>query len=121
MLAPSPWQDNVAPTDPDFSQCAVDDALCRMALFERISASSNLFLYGGCNWVFFNNNQNCNTTGGKCQKNAIQVLDSSAIYLYGTNTKSTINMILDGNKAIAMENENAGGWGGVVAAYLYNS
>jgi glucan 1,3-beta-glucosidase len=30
-------------------------------------------------------------------------------------------MILDGNKAIAMENENAGGWGGVVAAYLYNS
>ncbi|KAL3453731.1 pectate lyase superfamily protein-domain-containing protein [Aspergillus insuetus] len=121
MLAPSPWQDNVAPTDPDFSQCAVDDALCRMALFERISASSNLFLYGGCNWVFFNNNQNCNTTSGKCQKNAIQVLDSSAIYLYGTNTKSTINMILDGNKAIATENENAGGWGGVVAAYLYNS
>ncbi|KAL2807684.1 pectin lyase fold/virulence factor [Aspergillus granulosus] len=121
LLAPAPWQDNVAPTDPDFSQCAADDALCRMALFERIHASSNLFLYGGCNWVFFNNNLNCNTTSGKCQKNAVQVLDSTAIYLYGTNTKSTINMVLDNNTAIATENGNAGGWGGVIAAYLYNS
>ncbi|KAL2867003.1 glycoside hydrolase family 55 protein [Aspergillus lucknowensis] len=120
-LAPSPWQDSPAPNDPDFSQCTAEDSLCRMALFERIHASSNLFLYGGCNWVFFNNNQNCNTTSGKCQKNAIQILDSSAIYLYGTNTKSTINMVLDSNRAIATENENAGGWGGVVAAYLYNS
>ncbi|KAL2831101.1 pectate lyase superfamily protein-domain-containing protein [Aspergillus cavernicola] len=120
-LAPSPWQDNAAPSDPDFSQCAAEDALCRMALFERIRGSSNLFLYGGCNWVFFNNNKNCNTTSGKCQRNALQVLDSSAVYIYGTNTKSTINMVLEGSRAIATEDENAGGWGGVIAAYLYNS
>ncbi|KAL3475080.1 pectate lyase superfamily protein-domain-containing protein [Aspergillus californicus] len=121
MLAPSPWQNNPAPSDPDFSQCTAEDALCRMALFERIRASSNLFLYGGCNWVFFNNNKDCNTTSGKCQKNAIQVLESSGVYLYGTNTKSTINMVLEGNRAIATQDENAGGWGGVIAAYLYNS
>ncbi|KAL5332849.1 pectate lyase superfamily protein-domain-containing protein [Aspergillus crustosus] len=121
MLAPAPWQDNPAPSDPDFSQCAAEDALCRMALFERIRASSNLFLYGGCNWVFFNNGGACNTSSGKCQKNAVQVLNSSAIYLYGTNTKSTLNMVLEGNRAIATEDENAGGWGGVIAAYLYNS
>ncbi|KAI9374056.1 pectate lyase superfamily protein-domain-containing protein [Aspergillus egyptiacus] len=120
-LAPSPWQDHPAVSDPDFSQCAADDALCRMGLFERIRASSDLFLYGGCNWVFFNNDGDCNTSSGKCQKNAIQVLESSAIYLYGTNTKSTINMVLEGNRAIATEDENAGGWGGVIAAYLYNT
>ncbi|KAL4918595.1 pectate lyase superfamily protein-domain-containing protein [Aspergillus aurantiobrunneus] len=121
MLAPSPWQDNVAPSDPDFSQCAAEDALCRMGLFERIHASSSLFLYGGCNWVFFNNDEGCNAPGGKCQKNAIQIRDSSAVYLYGTNTKSTINMVLEDNHAIATEDENAGGWGGVIAAYLYSA
>lgn len=120
MLAPAPWQDNMIPSDPNFAQCAADDALCRMGLFERIHASSSLFLYGGCNWVFFNNNSDCNAPSGKCQKNAIQITDSSAVYLYGTNTKSTINMVLSGTQAIATEDENAGGWGGVIAAYLYS-
>ncbi|KKK20548.1 hypothetical protein AOCH_002606 [Aspergillus ochraceoroseus] len=120
-LAPAPWQDNVAPSDPDFSQCAANDALCRMALFERIHSSSDLFLYGGCNWVFFNNGGNCNSNNGKCQKNAVQVLNSHPIYLYGTNTKSTINMVLEGNVAVATEDQNAGGWGGVIAAYLYDA
>ncbi|KAL4906769.1 hypothetical protein BDW74DRAFT_189930 [Aspergillus multicolor] len=119
MLAPAPWQDNMIASDPDFSQCAADDALCRMGLFERIHASSSLFLYGGCNWVFFNNGGPCNTTTGKCQANAIQITDSSGVYLYGTNTKSTTNMVLSENQVIATENENAGGWGGVIAAYLY--
>lgn len=119
VLAPAPWQDNLINSDPDFSQCAEGDALCRMGLFERIHASSNLFLYGGCNWVFFNNGGDCQSNNGKCQKNAIQIQDSSAIYLYGTNTKSTINIVLDGHRAIATENDNSGGWGGVVAAYLY--
>ncbi|KAL4778682.1 pectate lyase superfamily protein-domain-containing protein [Aspergillus varians] len=120
MLAPSPWQDNAVASDPDFSQCAAEDALCRMGLFERIRGSTNLFLYGGCNWVFFNNGGDCKSSNGKCQKNAIQIRDSSAVYLYGTNTKSTINMVLDGNGAIATQDENAGGWGGVIAGYLYS-
>ncbi|KAL4975212.1 pectate lyase superfamily protein-domain-containing protein [Aspergillus desertorum] len=101
---------------PNFAQCAAGDALCRIGLFERIHASS-LFLYGGCNWVFSNNNGNCNTTNGKCQKNAVQITDSSAVYLYGTNTKSTTNMVLSGNQAIATKDENAGGWGAVIAVY----
>lgn len=69
--------------------------------------------------MFFNNGGDCQSNNGKCQKNAIQIQDSSAIYLYGTNTKSTINIVLDGHRAIATENDNSGGWGGVVAAYLY--
>ncbi|KAB8237024.1 glycoside hydrolase family 55 protein [Aspergillus alliaceus] len=117
-LAPAPWTDHLVASDPDFSFCAADDATCRMALFERINGASNLFLYGGCNWAFFNNNGGCN---GKCQKNTIQIIDSSALYLYGTNTKSTANMIIEGVTPIAKEDDNAGGWGGVVAAFLYNS
>jgi glucan 1,3-beta-glucosidase len=118
ILAPAPWADNVATSDPNFAQCAPNDATCRMALFERINQSSDLFLYGGCNWAFFNNNGGCN---GACQKNAIQVLNSTALYLYGTNTKSAANMILEGNYQVATEAENSGGWGGVIAGFLYNS
>lgn len=118
LYAPAPWADHRIPSDPDFSHCAPDDATCRMALFERISGSSDLFLYGGCNWVFFNDNGDCN---GDCQKNNIQILDSTRLYLYGTNSKSVTNMVLEGSQAIAKQSDNAGGWGGVIAAYLYNS
>ncbi|KAF7589366.1 hypothetical protein BBP40_004414 [Aspergillus hancockii] len=117
-LAPAPWADHLTSSDPTYSFCAENDATCRMALFERINGASNLFLYGGCNWVFFNNNTGCS---GKCQKNAIQIIDSTALYLYGTNTKSTTNMILEGTTPIASEDDNAGGWGGVIAGFLYNS
>ncbi|KAL4897565.1 pectate lyase superfamily protein-domain-containing protein [Aspergillus ambiguus] len=118
VLAPAPWENSVAVSDPDFSKCAADDAICRMALFEQIVQSSDLFLYGGCNWAFFNNNGGCN---GACQENAIKVLNSTALYLYGTNTKSITNMILEGNSVIATEAENSGGWGGVIAGFLYDS
>jgi glucan 1,3-beta-glucosidase len=117
-LAPAPWTDHLISSDPTYSYCAENDATCRMALFERINGASNLFLYGGCNWAFFNNNTACS---GKCQKNAIQIIDSSALYLYGTNTKSATNMILEGTTPIVSEDDNVGGWGGVIAGFLYNS
>ena len=117
-LAPQPWQNSLTSLDPQFRHCAAGDALCRMGFFEIITSSRNLFLYGGCNWVFFNNNGDC---GGKCQQNAIQMMtDSKQVYLYGTNTKSTKNIILEEGRVIAKEDDNAGGWGGIIAAYLYD-
>ena len=89
-----------------------------IAFFELIRHSSHLYLYGGCNWAFFNNNGGCN--GDKCQENAIQIESSSEVYLYGTNTKSTANMVMEGQKAMAKEDATAGGWGRVIAAYLYD-
>ncbi|RAL02841.1 glycoside hydrolase family 55 protein [Aspergillus ibericus CBS 121593] len=117
-LNPAPWDEYLGSSDPTYSNCAEDDSKCRMALFERIYGSSDLFLYGGCNWVFFNDNGDCS---GDCQTNAIEIANSTAIYLYGTNTKSTTNMVLEGNKPIALESDNAGGWGGVIAGYLYDA
>ncbi|GLA29055.1 hypothetical protein AnigIFM63326_006943 [Aspergillus niger] len=116
-LNPAPWT-YLDSSDPDYSNCAASDSKCRMALFERIYGSSDLFLYGGCNWVFFNNNGDCS---GDCQTNAIEIANSTSIYLYGTNTKSTTNMVLEGTKVIATQSDNAGGWGGVIAGYLYDS
>ncbi|OCL04180.1 glycoside hydrolase family 55 protein [Glonium stellatum] len=118
-LAPIPWASNLIASDPTFSNCGASDATCRMAFFERIRGSSNLFLYGGCVWAFFNNGGNCS---GDCQQNAIRVLSSQGnIYLYGINVKSVTNLVVSTNTDIATESANAGGWGGVVAAYAYDA
>ena len=118
-LAPIPWASNLIMSDPTFSNCGTSDATCRMAFFERIRGSSNLFLYGGCVWAFFNNGGGCSSD---CQQNAIRVLKSQGnIYLYGTNVKSVTNLIVSTNTDIATESANAGGWGGVIAAYAYDA
>ena len=44
ILAPAPWDNDLIPSDPNFSNCDGDDAQCRMAWFERISGCTNLFL-----------------------------------------------------------------------------
>ncbi|KAF7142176.1 hypothetical protein CNMCM5793_008853 [Aspergillus hiratsukae] len=118
-LAPAPWSSNLIASDPNFSNCDPSDAGCRMALFERIRGSSDLFLYGGCVWAFFNNNNGgCN---GDCQANAVRILSSAgSVYLYGTNVKAISNIVLENTVAAAKESDNYGGWGGVVAAYLHD-
>ncbi|KAL3484993.1 pectate lyase superfamily protein-domain-containing protein [Aspergillus germanicus] len=118
-LAPAPWADNLIASDPTFSSCASDDAGCRMAFFERIRGSSNLFLYGGAVWAFFNHGGSCT---GDCQANAIRILSSEgSVYLYGTNVKAISNIIVENTVNAATESANLGGWGGVVAAYLHSA
>lgn len=86
-----------------------------MAFFEKISGSSNLFLYNGMVWAFFNNGGDCS---GDCQKNAVDITSSSSLYIYGQNVKAATNIFLEGTSVTATESANSGGWGGVVAAYL---
>ncbi|KAL4866510.1 hypothetical protein BDV12DRAFT_210436 [Aspergillus spectabilis] len=118
-LAPAPWSDNLIASDPTFSNCDASDAGCRMAFFERIRGSSNLFLYGGCVWAFFNHGGSCT---GDCQANAVRILSSAgSVYLYGTNVKAISNIVLENAVVAATEGANSGGWGGVVAAYLHNA
>ena len=125
--APSPWTNNLVASDPDFSECGPFDAQCRMAFFERIRDAQNLFLYGGCDWTYFNGYGNeCDNLGSStyCQQNAVRVLgNTTATYLYGTNVHSIENLMLNGNGPVASSPSNYGGWtpGGVVAAYLYNA
>jgi glucan 1,3-beta-glucosidase len=72
--------------------------------------------------VFYNNNNGCGDA--PCQENGIDISDSHSTYLYGTNMHSMVNMIRSDGKAIAKQAENVGGFGGfggVVAAYLFNS
>jgi glucan 1,3-beta-glucosidase len=118
-MAPQPWTDDLQPSDPRFNNCLPGDAQCGMAWFETISNSDNLFLYGGCVWTFFNNDLTC--VNHDCQQNAIEISNSSNTYLYGTNVRSITNIVISDGEIVALEAANLGGWGGVVAAYLFNS
>jgi glucan 1,3-beta-glucosidase len=92
-----------------------------------MSGSSDIIIHGSALWVFFNKmNDNqwqdpqCTNTGGVCQHNMAFVSSASRTYWYGISTKSTANMVFDatnGNFEVRQDN-NGGGWGGVVAAYL---
>lgn len=116
-FAPAPWEDDLASSDPDFSNCAADDGGCRMAWFELINNSNNMFLYGGCVWTFFNGGTN-NPCNGDCQQNAILLEGTmSSTYLYGTNVKAITNIIDSTSADPATEAQNSGGWGGCIASY----
>ena len=117
-LAPAPWTPLTTYADPDFSNCDAGDAKCRMAWYNIITGSSNLYIYGSGFWTFFNHNkQNC---GNFCQTNACLVSgDTKDLHWFSINTKSNLNVIQDqtSNHLVTMNN-NPGSWGAVVGAYL---
>jgi glucan 1,3-beta-glucosidase len=90
-----------------------------MAWFQIIQGSSDLFIYGSGFWTFFNHySGNC---GSNCQTNAVQITDSSSLYYYGLNTRSNVNLVYYNGDDLVTQFYNPGGWGAVVAAFLYDS
>ncbi|PNP39519.1 hypothetical protein TGAMA5MH_08537 [Trichoderma gamsii] len=127
LLTPLPWTGSLLDSDPDFSWCAADDAQCRMAIFQYIHESSNVNVYGGGYWVFFNgiNRDGCSA---ECQQNAVIYTDNKKLFSYGVSTHNVRTMVLEstGGKDVAevTDTANSGGWqshGGVMAAYLGQS
>ena len=124
--APQPWSANLVSSDPTFASCAQSGSgQCGMALFETITNSSNISLYGGCVWVFFNNGvgQGDCATAGVCQQTGIEITNSHQTYIYGTNMHSVDQLISSGGSAdTATQAINFVGLfgqsGGVVAGYF---
>lgn len=104
-----------------FADCN-GDVYCSMACFGRVnSGSSNLFMYGGRVWVFYDGAYSCNSTTN-CQKKAIKIQRTRSTYLYGTDVKSVEQMTISDNGAsIAARADNGGGRGGVNEVYLFDT
>ena len=118
-LAPAPWTVNSTYGDPTFSNCAASDALCRMAWFNYVNGSKNLFIYGSGFWVFYNDYNACSNNG--CQTNGCYVSTTTGLYWFLVNTRSVLNMIYNNGATPVTTNNNPGSWGGCVAAFLYDS
>ena len=118
-LAPDPWTPLESYGDPNFSSCGVSDAKSRMAWYNIIDCSSNLFIYGSGFWTFFNNHIPA-SQGSCCQTNACLIAgNTSGLYLYSLNTLSNLNLIQDlTSRVLVTQRDNPGSWGAVIAAYL---
>ncbi|ORY68799.1 pectate lyase superfamily protein-domain-containing protein [Pseudomassariella vexata] len=130
--APAPWTPNTTYGDPTFSNCADQDAdgngQCFRAWAHHAAGSSDIVIHGSALWVFFNGmndnkfqDANCDKYGGICQLNMIFLSDAVSTFMYSLGGKSTTNLVYDttgGDINVAAMDDNVGGWGAVVAAYL---
>lgn len=123
-LTPAPWSDALLASDPDFSWCAVDDAQCRMSVYQYVADSNNVSLYGGGYWTFFNGIQR-NGCSGECQQNGAIYVNNTGLHSFGVSTHNVRTMVLEGKDGkfnpVVKDTANSGGWqkgGGVLAAYL---
>ncbi|KAL9131334.1 MAG: hypothetical protein Q9217_000713 [Psora testacea] len=88
--------------DPDFASCTTDS--CKKAWGLRVLSSSDILVYGGGLYSFFDNYaQTCLQTES-CQENMVSVECSEDVYLYGLSTKASTNMVnLDGTGVVAQK------------------
>jgi glucan 1,3-beta-glucosidase len=86
-----------------------------MALYQQISGSSNLSIYGAGFWTFFNNNELC---GDNCQGNAVLIENTENVNYFGINTRYVNTLVRQKGETLATSAQNAGGWGAAVAAFM---
>ncbi|KAF2828571.1 exo-beta-1,3-glucanase [Ophiobolus disseminans] len=102
-LAPWPWADALAPTDPMFKNCAANNTYCRMAWMEIIYNSKDLVLYSASDLAYI--------FSPGTQTNAIDVKGNQRVRLYGTNTLHFQNIFTgDGQVLVPKQNGSAGGF-----------
>ncbi|ORY63403.1 pectate lyase superfamily protein-domain-containing protein [Pseudomassariella vexata] len=93
-------------SDPDFSaSCTGDSDTCARTWGLRVMNSSEVFVYGGGLYSFFDNyGQDCLDTES-CQDNMVSIEDSS-VQLFGISTKASVNMITVDGKSVALDKDN---------------
>ncbi|KAF4635475.1 hypothetical protein G7Y89_g2624 [Cudoniella acicularis] len=121
---PAPTPFSVVPTlnDPDFaSSCAGQSGNCANAWGLRILNSSNILVYGGGLYSFFNDyNTTCSNGGGPetCQSNIFSLERSlSNINVYCLNTVGTTNMITQAGKSLALYSDNVNIYSDTIALF----
>ena len=97
---------NPAYSDPDFATCTTET--CKKTWGLRILDSSDVYVYGGGLYSFFDNyKQQCLDTES-CQENMVDIQCSKDVWLYGLSTKASVNMVtVNGQgQALGLQNDN---------------
>lgn len=106
---------NPAYSDPDFAACTTE--ACKKTWGLRIVDSSNVYMYAGGLYSFFDNyEQQCLDTSS-CQDNMVDVECSSNVMLYGLTTKATVNMVTVNGQSQARGSDNVNGFGSTLALF----
>lgn len=104
-------------TDPDFeTSCYGSTGGCERAWGLRVTNSSDVFLYGGGLYSFFDNySQDCLETQN-CQDNMIS-FESSNVHVYGVSTKAASNMITVNSQTVAFDSDNRNNFCATIASF----
>jgi len=106
---------NPAYSDPDFADCATES--CKKTWGLRIVDSSDIYMYAGGLYSFFDNyRQQCLETES-CQENMVDIQCSSNLWLYGLTTKATVNMVTVDGQGEAPASLNVNGFGSTLALF----
>jgi glucan 1,3-beta-glucosidase len=113
--ATTPFDSNPTYFDPDFSSCQGDT--CARTWGMRIVDSSDILLYGGGLYSFFNNyDQDC-VDANNCQDNMIDIVSSSNVSLLAVSTKASVNMIQVDGQSAALDSDNRNNFCAAIAAF----
>lgn len=82
------------------------DSAANKAWGLRVMHSSDIFLFGGGLYSFFDNYEQTCIKTADCQTNMVSLEDSSNVYLYGLSTIASTNMITLNGAGVALDKDN---------------
>jgi glucan 1,3-beta-glucosidase len=106
---------NPAYSDPDFASCTSES--CKMTWGLRIIDSSDVYMYAGGLYSFFDNYQQQCLDTSSCQDNMVDIECSSNVVLYGLTTKAAVNMVTVNGQSEALGSDNINGFGSTLAFF----
>ncbi|KAF2756893.1 glucan 1,3-beta-glucosidase [Pseudovirgaria hyperparasitica] len=103
-----PFAVQSAINDPDFATSCKDDTPgCKKAWGLRVRDSSDVLLFGGGLYSFFENYGQTCVPGNDCQLNMVSLEGTqSNVHLFGLSTKASVNMVTVDGVGAALDKDN---------------
>jgi len=106
---------NAAFSDPDFADCT--DGNCKKTWGMRVLESTDVYMFGGGLYSFFDGYSQVCTETESCQTNMVELRCSSNVFLYGLVTKASTNQVVVDGKPAVLESDNPNIFGATVLLY----
>jgi hypothetical protein len=98
-----PFKVNSQFADPDFSKCT--GPKCARTWGLRVLNSSDVYVYGGGLYSFFDNYAQECVAANNCQDNIVSI-ENSTVELFGISTKASISMVTLNGQGTAQDSDN---------------
>ncbi|OAA50318.1 glucan 1,3-beta-glucosidase GLUC78 precursor [Metarhizium rileyi] len=109
-----PFKVNSKFSDPDFSKCT--GPKCARTWGLRAQDSSNVFVYGGGLYSFYDNYEQECVAANNCQDHMIS-LENSKVEMFGISTKASVSMFTMNGQAMAKDSDNRNNFCAAIAAF----
>lgn len=110
-----PFAANAKYADPDFSRCA-EGSRCARTWGLRAQDSSDVLVYGGGLYSFYDNYGQVCVGENNCQDHMIAV-DNSKVRMFGISTKASVAMVTLDGQAAAKDADNRNNFCAAIAAF----